>query len=87
MDIKVYFFNKHVHKSCFLQLTKAKLFQIPQHAIQKILSAPSPSESDVFRVDFRSSHVHYLNDLEKDAMYRRWRSNINEVWFFLFFVE
>ncbi|RVX04636.1 UDP-glucose:glycoprotein glucosyltransferase [Vitis vinifera] len=33
----------------------------------------------MFRIDFRSTHVHYLNDLEEDARYRRWRSNINEI--------
>ncbi|MBA0591745.1 hypothetical protein Gorai_008747, partial [Gossypium raimondii] len=33
----------------------------------------------MFRVDFRSAHVHYLNNLEEDAMYRRWRNNINEI--------
>lgn len=69
-----------------VQLTKANLFQIPLHAIQKILSAPPPSESNIFRVDFRSSFVHYLNDLEEDAMYRQWRRNLNEVLFFLIFV-
>lgn len=39
----------------------------------------SPPESNMIRVDFRSSHVHYLNNLEEDAMYKRWRNNINEV--------
>ncbi|MBA0726897.1 hypothetical protein Golax_002691 [Gossypium laxum] len=39
----------------------------------------TPPESDTFRVDFRSDHVHYLNNLEEDAMYRRWRSNINDI--------
>ncbi|KAJ6865004.1 hypothetical protein NC651_035537 [Populus alba x Populus x berolinensis] len=33
----------------------------------------------MIRVDFRSSHVHYLNNLEEDAMYKRWRNNINEI--------
>ncbi|KDO50105.1 hypothetical protein CISIN_1g000334mg [Citrus sinensis] len=33
----------------------------------------------MFRVDFRSTHVQYLNNLEEDAMYKRWRSNINEI--------
>lgn len=53
--------------------------KIPQRSIKKILSAPPPSEINAFRVDFRSSHVHYLNNLEEDAMYRQWSSNINEI--------
>jgi hypothetical protein len=55
------------------------IYQLPQSAVRKILSAPPPAESNSFRVDFRSSHVHYLNNLEEDAMYRRWRSNLQEV--------
>jgi len=53
--------------------------KLPQSAAHKILSAPPPAESNSFRIDFRSSHVHYLNNLEEDGMYRRWRSNIQEV--------
>ncbi|KAL6643108.1 hypothetical protein ACP70R_021289 [Stipagrostis hirtigluma subsp. patula] len=53
--------------------------ELPQSAAHKILSAPPPAESNSFRVDFRSSHVHYLNNLEEDAMYRRWRSNLQEL--------
>lgn len=70
-----------------MRFTYTKIFQIPQDAVLKLLSAARPSESNAFRVDFRSTHVHYLNNLEEDAMYRRWRSNINEVvftqWFLL----
>lgn len=58
--------------------------QLPSSVIQKLLSATPPSESNIFRVDFRSGYVHYLNNLEEDAMYNRWRSNINEV--LLFFI-
>lgn len=54
-------------------------FQIPESTVRKLLTTVPPSESSMFRVDFRSGHVHYLNNLEEDAMYKRWRSNINEV--------
>lgn len=53
--------------------------KIPQTTIRRLLSTSPHSESNMFRVDFRSSHVHYLNNLEEDAMYRRWRSNLNEI--------
>ncbi|WOL04288.1 UDP-glucose:glycoprotein glucosyltransferase [Canna indica] len=53
--------------------------KLPLSATQKLLSAPPPSESNAFRIDFRSRHVHYLNNLEEDAMYRRWRNNLNEI--------
>jgi UDP-glucose:glycoprotein glucosyltransferase len=53
--------------------------KLPQSTAHKILSASPPAESNSFRVDFRSSHVHYLNNLEEDDMYRRWRSNIQEL--------
>ncbi|KAJ8506506.1 hypothetical protein OPV22_007392 [Ensete ventricosum] len=53
--------------------------KLPSSAIQKLLSAAPPSESNAIRIDFRSGHVHYLNNLEEDAMYKRWRSNINEI--------
>jgi len=59
----------------------SNVYKLPQSAAHKILSAPPPAESNSFRVDFRSSHVHYLNNLEEDDMYRRWRSNIQEVLF------
>ncbi|KAI5390090.1 hypothetical protein KIW84_075422 [Lathyrus oleraceus] len=36
-------------------------------------------ESDMFRVDFRSTHVHYLNNLEEDGKYKWWRNNLNEI--------
>ncbi|XP_037406433.1 UDP-glucose:glycoprotein glucosyltransferase-like isoform X2 [Triticum dicoccoides] len=53
--------------------------KLPQSAARKILSAAPPAESNSFRVDFRFSHVHYLNNLEEDALYKRWRSNLNEL--------
>jgi UDP-glucose:glycoprotein glucosyltransferase len=55
-----------------------RLSQIPYTTIRKLQSLPLP-ESSMFRVDFRSTHVNYLNNLEKDDMYKRWRSDINQV--------
>ncbi|KAF2293829.1 hypothetical protein GH714_005037 [Hevea brasiliensis] len=56
-----------------------QLYRVPHSAIRKLLSTVSPLESDMFPVDFRSIHVHYLNNLEEDAMYKQWWSNINEI--------
>ncbi|CAK7357042.1 unnamed protein product [Dovyalis caffra] len=53
--------------------------EVPHSTIRKLLSTMSPPESNMIRVDFRSSHVHYLNNLEEDSMYKRWRNNINEI--------
>lgn len=77
-DLDLYLLMDMVHGELSLadQFVRLKL---PQSAVLKILSAPPPAESNSFRVDFRSSHVHYLNNLEEDAMYRRWRSNIQEL--------
>ncbi|XP_062204872.1 UDP-glucose:glycoprotein glucosyltransferase-like isoform X2 [Phragmites australis] len=77
-DLDLYLLMDMVHEELSLadQFIRLKL---PQSAAHKILSAPPPAESNSFRVDFRSSHVHYLNNLEEDAMYRRWRSNIQEL--------
>ncbi|KAJ8755614.1 hypothetical protein K2173_022209 [Erythroxylum novogranatense] len=58
------------------QFSKLKIPPVP---IRKLLSTLPPPESNMYRIDFRSIHVHYLNNLEEDAMYRRWRSNINEI--------
>ncbi|KAG0448863.1 hypothetical protein HPP92_027626 [Vanilla planifolia] len=66
----------HEELSMADQFSKIK---VPQKTIQKLLSVPPLSESNLFRIDFRSTHVHYLNNLEEDAMYKRWRSNINEI--------
>lgn len=52
--------------------------------MRKLLSVIPPSESNLIRVDFRSTHVHYINDLEVDAMYKRWRSNLQEVHYVIF---
>ncbi|KAG5136474.1 hypothetical protein JHK82_021205 [Glycine max] len=51
---------------------------IPQGTLKKLLSTSPPSESSIPRVDFRSSHVHYLNNLEEDAKYKQWRNNLDE---------
>ncbi|KAF8672518.1 hypothetical protein HU200_049459 [Digitaria exilis] len=77
-DLDLYLLMDMVHGELSLadQFVRLKL---PQSAARKILSAPPPAESNSFRVDFRSSHVHYLNNLEEDAMYRRWRSNLQEI--------
>lgn len=53
--------------------------QIPDGAIRKLLLTTPLPEPDSYRVDFRSVHVNYLNNLEEDDMYKRWRSNLNEV--------
>uniref|UniRef100_A0A2N9ITC7 UDP-glucose:glycoprotein glucosyltransferase thioredoxin-like domain-containing protein n=1 Tax=Fagus sylvatica TaxID=28930 RepID=A0A2N9ITC7_FAGSY len=55
-----------------------KTYWIPYTTIRKLQSLALP-ESSMFRVDFRSTHVNYLNNLEKDDMYKRWRSDINQV--------
>ncbi|KAH0875645.1 hypothetical protein HID58_073007 [Brassica napus] len=51
---------------------------IPDGAIRKLLLTTPLPEPDSYRVDFRSEHVNYLNNLEEDDMYKRWRSNLNE---------
>ncbi|KAL0548907.1 hypothetical protein IC582_013384 [Cucumis melo] len=77
-DVDLYLLIDMVHQDLLLadQFTKLK---IPRPTIRKLLSSLPPADSDLLRVDFRSSHVHFLNNLEEDAMYKRWRSNINEI--------
>ncbi|KAG6600362.1 UDP-glucose:glycoprotein glucosyltransferase, partial [Cucurbita argyrosperma subsp. sororia] len=77
-DVDLYLLIDMIHQDLLLadQFTKLK---IPNHTIRKLLSSLPPADSDLLRVDFRSSHVHFLNNLEEDAMYKRWRSNINEI--------
>ncbi|KAG6576980.1 UDP-glucose:glycoprotein glucosyltransferase, partial [Cucurbita argyrosperma subsp. sororia] len=77
-DVDLYLLIDMIHQDLLLadQFTKLK---IPHHTIRKLLSSLPPADSDMLRVDFRSSHVHFLNNLEEDAMYKRWRSNINEI--------
>ncbi|KAK3011338.1 hypothetical protein RJ639_011725, partial [Escallonia herrerae] len=67
-----------VHQELSLGDQYSKL-KIPPSAVRKLLSTLPPPESNMFRVDFRSTHVHFLNNLEVDSMYRQWRSNLNEI--------
>lgn len=77
-DIDLYLLLDLVHQDLLLADQYSKL-NISHTIIRKLLSTLSPPESNTFRVDFRSTHVHYLNNLEEDAMYKRWRSNIKEI--------
>ncbi|KAK9286489.1 hypothetical protein L1049_014887 [Liquidambar formosana] len=77
-DVDLYLLVDMVHQELSLADQFSNL-KIPQSTIRRLLSTPHHSESSMFRVEFRSSHVHYLNNLEEDAMYRRWRSNLNEI--------
>ncbi|KAL5230580.1 hypothetical protein ABZP36_029356 [Zizania latifolia] len=77
-DLDLYLLMDMVHEELSLADQFVQL-KMPESAIHKILSAAPPAESNSFRVDFRSSHVHYLNNVEEDALYKRWRSNINEL--------
>ncbi|CAK9160518.1 unnamed protein product [Ilex paraguariensis] len=77
-DIDLYQLVDVVHQELSLADQYSKL-KIPTSTVRKLLSTVPPPESNMFRVDFRSDHVQYLNNLEVDSMYRRWRSNINEI--------
>ncbi|KDP38843.1 hypothetical protein JCGZ_05000 [Jatropha curcas] len=77
-DIDLYLLVDMVQQELLLADQFSKL-KVPHSTIRKLLSTMSPPESNMFRIDFRSTHVHYLNNLEEDAMYKRWRSNINEI--------
>ncbi|KAG9141867.1 hypothetical protein Leryth_013981 [Lithospermum erythrorhizon] len=77
-DIDLYMLIDMVHQELSLADQYSKL-KIPPSDVRKLLSAMPPSESKTFRVDFRSNHVHYLNNLEDDSKYKRWRSNLNEI--------
>lgn len=77
-DIDLYLLVDMVHQEISLADQYQRL-KIPPSTVRKLLSTLPPSESGTFRVDFRSTHVHYINNLEEDAMYKRWRSNINEI--------
>ncbi|XP_043704312.1 UDP-glucose:glycoprotein glucosyltransferase [Telopea speciosissima] len=76
-DVDLYLLMDLVHQELSLADQFSKL-KIPQSTIRKLLSTVPP-ESNTFRVDFRSAHVHYLNNLEEDAIYKRWRSNLNDL--------
>ncbi|KAD6454405.1 hypothetical protein E3N88_09111 [Mikania micrantha] len=77
-DIDLFLLINMVHQELSLadQYTKLK---IPSSIIRKLLSTLPPPESNSFRVDFRSDHVQYINNLEVDARYKQWRSNLNEL--------
>ncbi|XP_027357768.1 UDP-glucose:glycoprotein glucosyltransferase isoform X2 [Abrus precatorius] len=77
-DIDLYLLIDLVHQDLLLADQFSKL-KIPHSTVRKLLSTLPPSESSMFRVDFRSTHVHYLNNLEEDDKYKRWRSNLNEI--------
>ncbi|RDX75646.1 UDP-glucose:glycoprotein glucosyltransferase, partial [Mucuna pruriens] len=77
-DIDLYLLIDLVHQDLLLADQFSKL-KIPPSTVRKLLSTLPPSESSMFRVDFRTTHVHYLNNLEEDAKYKRWRSNLNEI--------
>ncbi|XAR56342.1 hypothetical protein NMG60_11036790 [Bertholletia excelsa] len=77
-DIDLFLLIDLVHQELSLADQYLKL-KIPLGIVRKLLSTLPSTESNTFRLDFRSDHVHYLNNLEVDPMYKRWRSNINEI--------
>lgn len=77
-DIDLYLLLDLVHQDLSLADQFSKL-KIPHGTIRKLLASLPPPESNMLRVDFRSDHVQYLNNIEEDDMYRRWRSNLNEI--------
>ncbi|KAL0801520.1 hypothetical protein Bca101_056696 [Brassica carinata] len=77
-DMDLYMLMDLAHQELSLANQFSKL-KIPDGAIRKLLLTTPLSEPDSYRVDFRSEHVNYLNNLEEDDMYKRWRSNINEI--------
>ncbi|RDY03533.1 UDP-glucose:glycoprotein glucosyltransferase, partial [Mucuna pruriens] len=77
-DVDLHLLIDLIHQDLLLANQFSKL-KIPQGILRKLLSALPPSGSSIFRVDFRSTHVHYLNNLEEDAQYKQWRNNLNEI--------
>lgn len=67
-----------VHGELSLADVISKL-RVPSKYVKSLLQIPDPAELASVRVDFRSPYVHYLNNLEEDAMYKRWRSNLQEL--------
>ncbi|KAG0591180.1 hypothetical protein KC19_1G156300 [Ceratodon purpureus] len=54
--------------------------KIPEKYVRKFLMLPEASEQGAMRLDYRSDeHVHYLNNIEEDSRYKRWRANLNEL--------
>ncbi|XP_013591506.1 PREDICTED: UDP-glucose:glycoprotein glucosyltransferase isoform X2 [Brassica oleracea var. oleracea] len=76
-DMDLYMLMDLAHQELSLANQFSKL-KIPDGAIRKLLLTTPLPEPDSYRVDFRSEHVNYLNNLEEDDMYKRWRSNLNE---------
>ncbi|XP_071733652.1 UDP-glucose:glycoprotein glucosyltransferase-like [Rutidosis leptorrhynchoides] len=77
-DIDLFLLLDMVHQELSLADQFTKL-QIPSRTVRKLLSTLPPPESSAFRVDFRSEHVQYINNLEVDARYKQWRNNLNEL--------
>ncbi|XP_013615125.1 PREDICTED: UDP-glucose:glycoprotein glucosyltransferase-like [Brassica oleracea var. oleracea] len=77
-DMDLYMLMDLAHQELSLANQFSKL-KIPDGAIRKLLLTTPLPEPDSYRVDFRSEHVNYLNNLEEDDMYKRWRSNLNEI--------
>ncbi|XP_068312697.1 UDP-glucose:glycoprotein glucosyltransferase-like [Pyrus communis] len=77
-DIDLYLLLDLVHQDLSLADHFSKL-KIPHSTVRKLLASLPPPESNMLRVDFRSKHVQYLNNIEEDAMYRRWRNDLNEI--------
>ncbi|PSS26754.1 UDP-glucose:glycoprotein like [Actinidia chinensis var. chinensis] len=77
-DVDLYLLADMVHQELSLADQYLRL-KIPPSIVRKLLSTLPPPESNAIRVDFRSAHVHYLNNLEVDAMYKQWRSSLNEI--------
>ncbi|KHN06495.1 UDP-glucose:glycoprotein glucosyltransferase [Glycine soja] len=77
-DVDLYLLIDLIHQDLLLADQFSKL-KIPQGTLKKLLSTSPPLESSIFRVDFHSSHVHYLNNLEEDAKYKQWRNNLDEI--------
>ncbi|KAF5177305.1 UDP-glucose:glycoprotein glucosyltransferase [Thalictrum thalictroides] len=77
-DIDLFLLVDMVHQELSLADQYSKL-KLPQSIIRLLLSILPPSEANTVRVDFRSTHVRYLNNLEEDVIYRRWRSNLNDL--------
>ncbi|KAH7387951.1 hypothetical protein KP509_16G050200 [Ceratopteris richardii] len=53
--------------------------KVPSKYFKSLMQIPDPAELASVRIDFRSPYVHYLNNLEEDPMYKRWRSNLQEL--------
>ena len=52
---------------------------VPSQYVSSLLSLDVTPPTRQYAVDIRDSAVSYVNDIEKDAQYKRWSSNINEL--------